>query len=70
MEKTYNFECNIEEHEKITITTKPNFLDDNIEIKGITLQNDTMVQMADLSENMQIYIWGETQKYFNQLKNS
>ena len=66
--RIYNFEMNLDENEKVTITTKPDFLNNTIEITGVTPEDDAVVQLADLEENTQIYVWEEANKYFDKLK--
>jgi len=66
--ETSNFEVYINEYEKVTVSTIPNLTDNTIEITGVTLKDDTMMQLADMGENLQVYIFEEAKKYLKLLK--
>ena len=70
MEKnTLNFEMFINEFEIITISIEPDFEKETFKIIGITLENDTMVQLDDLPSKTKDIVSKAGLNYFNYIIN-
>lgn len=62
------FECHINENEKINIIVEYDIKANFINVTNVSMKDDALVLLSDLSEKLQSYILNETNRYFRNLK--
>lgn len=68
--KKGQFECFINEYEKINVIVEYNLKNNLINITNVGIKDDALVLLSDLDKNMQLYLLEEAKNYLTNITNN